>query len=337
MKKTANVVLQYRNGTLPEHWTEVLRNADENDLRILTTVLMLSDGAGGTTSAETLSTCLELSQAEVDASLKFWRGAGILSTEGSAEKRTAVSQVKNEVPAEEKPALRQTAAHRNGVLEHSGVLGQYTSSELAELTENRAGFVNEAQRMMGKIFRMYDTGVLMGMVDQLGFEEEAVLAILAYAVHQGKKTVRYAEKIAMSLYDRGVTETAAVLEQICRMERAGEVTAQIRSLFGMGARELTASEKKMFEAWIVRYAYDIDVIRMAYDITVDNIQKPVPKYTNSILEKWYTEGLHTAEEVRRYLEQKKSGNGENGVTVTKSYDTEEFFEAALQRSYEHLK
>ena len=56
---------------------------------------------------------------------------------------------------------------------------------------------------------------------------------------------------------------------------------------------------------------------------------------NTILERWYTEGLRTADEVRRYLDRQASDK--NGGTVAKSYDADDFFEAALKRSYEELK
>ena len=68
---------------------------------------------------------------------------------------------------------------------------------------------------------------------------------------------------------------------------------------------------------------------------MDNTQKPVPKYTNAILERWYSEGLRSAEEIKRYIE--RQSEERSGGAVVKSYDTDDFFEAALQRSYEELK
>lgn len=336
MRKITKVILQYRDGVLPEHWAELSRNADETDLRILTAVLMLADRESGAASVSSLAESMELTQAEVDASLKFWRGAGILGTEASAKKQTGAATGMSKSPAADKPAPSQPSAHRNGMLEQSSAQRTYTAAELAPLVERHPGFVDAAQRVMGKIFNHYDTSVLMGLVDQLGLEEEAVLEVLSYTVQKGNKTMRYAERVAMDWYDRGMTDAAAIAEHIKRMEQADETISQIRRIFGMGSRALTAAEKKLFNTWIGQYAYDIDVIRLAYDITVDAIQKPVPKYTNSILEKWYTEGLHTAEEVRRYLERQKSNGKANGSTE-KSYDTQEFFEAALQRSYGDTK
>lgn len=327
MSKSSKLTIQYRNGRLPEHLGELLVNADETDLRVLIAAQMLADENGVVETGE-LASVLSLSEGEVSASLKFWRGAGVLAA-ASSKKKTAATL--------EKTPEKAPTAHRAGAIEQSGNLPSYTTSELADLIEQRrvsAEFIDEAQRVMGKVFRTYDTGVLVGIVDRLGFEEAAVLAMLAYIVQKGKKTLRYAEQMAISFYDEGITDTADVLERLGRMERSGEVIGKIRVLYGATGRELTTSEKRLFTAWSEKLAYDIDVIRMAYDITVDAIQKPVPKYTNSILEAWYAQGLRTADEVRSYLdaEKKKKDSGAS----EKSYDIDEFIEAALKRSYEEM-
>ena len=68
---------------------------------------------------------------------------------------------------------------------------------------------------------------------------------------------------------------------------------------------------------------------------MDATQKPLPKYADAILEKWHAEGLRTEEEVlafeQKSKQQKNSGEGE------KSYELDDFFEAALKRSLEDLK
>lgn len=335
MGKTSKIAIKYRYGSLPEHLGETLRNADETDLRILVAVMMTADADGVVTSVAELPALLGMEQSEVDASLKFWRGAGVIGAPSTGKTKKTADGAPGSQPTKKSSAAQ--TAHRGGVIERSGALEQYSSSELADLMEKRkmsAQFVDEAQRIFGKVFRTYDTGILMGIVDQLGFEEEAVLAILAYAARKEKKTLRYVEQVALTLYDAGVTETFAVIERIDRMERSGETVAKLRSMFGVGERELTATEKRLFTAWTEKYAYPLDVIRMAYDITVDNIQKPVPKYTNSILEKWYTEGLRTVDDVKSFLEQASAAP--SGSTE-KSYDVEDFFEAALRRSYENLQ
>ena len=88
MGKTTKNVILYRNGNLPERLSDILSNADENDLRILVTLIMSADGDGYTCSENEISSLLELDRTEVNASLKFWRGAGLISSKRAEAKKT---------------------------------------------------------------------------------------------------------------------------------------------------------------------------------------------------------------------------------------------------------
>lgn len=321
-KETKNAVL-CRKRELPERLGDALYNADETDLRVLASLLLLADENGAVEDTDAVCNVLGLEHAAVAGAIKFWCGAGLLEAagKGDGKKKTATA------------AGGAKRAHRGGAVEHSGV-APYQTKELADLLEKKqslTAMVDECQRVLGKTVNMHDTEILVGLVDQLGFEEEAVPLILNYAVQHGRATVRYAEKIALRFYDEGFTKADDVYEQILSLERAAEMTSQIRNLFGMGSRDLSTTEKKLFAAWTQKMGYGIDVIRMAYDITIDAIHTPAPKYTNSILEKWYAEGLHTANDIATYLEDTRTAKAES--RVEKSYDTDEFFEASLQRSF----
>ncbi len=337
MGKATKQVLRYRLGRFPENLDDLLASADETDLKILVALQMAADKDGTVDPMPDLHELLGLEKPEVDASLKFWRGAGLLGNGKRTPERTEKADQKSEKTEkqkENKPSVSVETAHRNGAVAHRGVVA-YETVELAELLERRgalAGFVTEAQRVLGKTINYYDTSIVVGLVDQLGFEEEAVLAILAYAVRRGRATVRYAEKIALNLYDEGLTATEEVVARIHVIERSAETLSQIRTLFGMGSRALSSTEKKLFTKWTETYGFDMDVIRMAYDITIDAIHAPVPKYAGSILDKWYTEGLRTARDIEEFEKMKKGAAGK--PDVGKSYDVDDFFEASLKRSYE---
>jgi DnaD/phage-associated family protein len=92
----------------------------------------------------------------------------------------------------------------------------------------------------------------------------------------------------------------------------------------------------MFTRWTQTYGYDTDIIRIAYDITVNAIQKPVPKYADKIIEKWYSEGLRTLADIEAFESKKKDMPKDNGE-VQKSYEIDDFFAAALNRSLKDLK
>jgi len=319
-------VIKYGNGVLPENLAELLQNADENELKTLIALLLLSDKEGMIDISVNLTDYLGLEKPETDAAINYWRGAGIIG----AKKKTAASEIKKET-------VVIPSAHRGGAVEKSVGVVEYQAKELADILEKRAeiaGFVDEAQRVLGKTLNMNEIGILVGLIDQYGFDTTAILAILAYTSRIGKKGIRYPEKLAIGFYDEGLTRGVDVLEKIQRIEASAETVSKIKELFGIGNREMSTTEKNLFKKWTEVFGYDIDVIRHAYDITIDTIHEPKPKYTHAILEKWHVEKLHTIEEIEKYEEtvkaKKESSSGD------KSYNIDEFFDAALKRSIEEL-
>ncbi len=332
--------IKYRNSQLPEDLGAILSNADENDLKILIALMMAADENGEIPEEFSVSKALGVERADVTASVKFWCGAGIIEGSKSVSTKPRAAAQRSEEKQEEAKATETekniTTAHRDGALESSDVVSTYGSGELATLFEKRkvsSEFIDEAQRVFGKTFNSYDTGIVVGLIDRLGFEEEAVLAILAYMTRIGKKGLRYTEKVALGFYDDGYTTTKEVVERIAVIERSKDVIFKVKQLYGATNRELSKSEKAMFEKWTQKFGYDIDVIRMAYDITIDLKHEPLPKYTGAILESWYNEGLRTADAVAKYEAAKK----ENKTGGDKSYDLDDFFRAAIDRSLKDLK
>ena len=166
------------------------------------------------------------------------------------------------------------------------------------------------------------------LIDQFQFVEQNSVAKL------GKKGMRYPEKIAIGFYDEGLTGGEEVCDRIHRIEASAQTIAKVKELFGAGNRELSTTEKNLFKKWTEQFGYDIDIIRHAYDITIDIKHEPIPKYTNGILEKWHVEKLHTLADVEAYEAKKKEKSSKE--SSNKSYDIDDFFDAALQRSLKEL-
>ena len=85
MGKITKLTLSYRGGVLPAQLGSLLDNADENDLKVLVALQMLADPESGVAPVGELASLLGCSEAEASASLKFWRGAGVLTTAGNAK------------------------------------------------------------------------------------------------------------------------------------------------------------------------------------------------------------------------------------------------------------
>lgn len=333
MKKN-KLELTYKREVSPQEHTSALLSADENDLRVLLYISMLPDGEP--IEKEDICEALELDGDAFDASVKYWCGTGLLKRKkSSAKKEKPESEKKTE-----KSAARSAIgpAHKNGLLERGSALPSYSSDELSAIMESRAvtvEFIHEAQRLVGKVFNTHEIGILVGMVDYIGFDENSVLLILSYLTKHGKKSLHYAEKVAFGLYDEGITTTEAL--EACFRKRDEDLSVEnaVRAMFGMTGRALTTNEKKYLDSWIKVMGFDIEVIRMAYDITVDKTHEPTPKYANSILESWYSKGLRTRADVEEA--QKEYASKKSGTQQRESFVVDEFFEAALRRSFEELK
>ena len=324
--------INYINGNIPDDISELLSKADDQELKILTLLLMAANENGEFDDSQEFEKMLGISKSELDYAINFWRGAGVIGSARAQKKKTA------EEPASTLPKVE--TAHRNGAVESNGVEG-YTSTELVALLQSRnnlASFIDEAQQVFGKTFSQKDIEIVIGLVDQYGFEEEAMLELLAYVRRLEKKGVKYVEKVAIGFYDDGITTASEVSKKISLIERSKEEVYRIQQIFGFGARSLSKAEQTLFEKWVQVYSYGIDVIKFAYDMMIDAIQRPVPKYADKIIEKWHCEGLRTFAEVEAYEKNKKDGSqGSSGGETQKSYDLDDFFEAAIQRSFRDLK
>ena len=114
------------------------------------------------------------------------------------------------------------------------------------------------------------------------------------------------------------------------MDRANSAEFALRDLFGIGKRALIKREREAFFRWISEWEMPLDVIERAYEITVGSTKEPSVPYTNAILEKWHAKGLKTLADV----EAEEAAKSPAAKPAMGNFDTDDFFEAALSRSYD---
>ncbi len=305
---------------LPAAMAEHVDKATKKDIRILLALAAEPMARVDlSVAAESVAARLALSRAELDAALAFWRGTGILS----------VAEEDEEVPAAVIPA--KEPAEKPRVIADGG-LPVYSSEELSGILERRAelsSLIDECQRVFGKIFNTREVSLIAGLTDFLGLEGEYILLLLTHCVRMEKRSVRYVEKMAITLHDEGVTDVHDLEERLHRIETMADATGKIRTLFGISSRALTTKEKGMIEKWLCVMQYDDAVLKMAYEITVDSIGKASIPYANTILERWYAEGYKTLEDVEGAIAEYRRQKSDSSA----SFDADDFFEAALRRTY----
>lgn len=322
---------------LPEDILTHCAEADDKALRVL---LWLASDLSLAQKPRQLSRLAGCSEKDAKDALCFWQEKGILVSSGekAVPAMASITKVKQEgVDAEEQQ--RQSEPPR---LRRADELPNYTSVELAALMEKRREMrvlVDEAQRILGKMFNPSEVNILVGMVDYLGMSEDCILLLLAHCQKIEKKSMRAIEKYALHLADKGVVSFEAMEEEIRTVEAMYTFEGQIRSLFGLGKRALTTKEKKMLSAW-VSFGYGIDIVRIAYEVTANATGEASLPYANSILERWNAEGLRDAKAIEAYNEQaraKREAKKGAKTGLGSSFETDDFFEAALRRSFSDTK
>ncbi|MBO7377029.1 MAG: DnaD domain protein [Clostridia bacterium] len=192
--------------------------------------------------------------------------------------------------------------------------------------------LDEASRILGVFFGQSESMRLVSAIDYFGLEPEYMLLVCAHCAGNGRRSVGAVMKKVAELFDEGVVTVEDLEDRLRLEEKTGSLEQQVRTLFGISrSRALSDKERQTLERWSGEFEYGIDVIRRAYNITIDTIGEPSLGYANAILRKWFDVGLRSVEEVDAFLKKSKKETKKSGGE--KSFDSEDFFKAALQRSY----
>lgn len=313
-----------RAAVLPCSVLDYLERASKLDLKILLGIA--ASAKCGAVDPDEVSVLLGITESQLRESVEFWGERNIIK----------VVDADSETEEKEETKDKDNGIKISGVtVKRSDEVPSYTSSELAVILERRSEathFLNECQQLMGKMFNNHDINIILGLVDYMGLEWDYVTTLAEYCGRKGKRSAKYAEKLAISMTDKGIDNAEMLKEKLAEMDIIAENESHVRSLFGMKARAFTSKEKKFVEAWFVKFGFNADIVSRAYEITVNATGEASLPYTNAILERWNAEGLHTLEEINASIESKKK---ELKTESAGSFDTEDFFEAALKRSFDN--
>jgi len=249
-----------------------------------------------------------------------------------------------------------TALREKGLLEPEKKLKpsvsakNLTGDEMASVIDGSDGMkqlIDECQAVCGKVFTPTDVSKIVALHRELGLDCEMILLLFFYYFEKldavGKKlTVSYVEKSAYGLYNQGIRTADALQTYIKEVEARNSNQYRLRRLFGMGDRAFTKKEKGFFEKWLTEWALPFELVEHAFDLTVDKTGKAGLEYMSKILSDWHDSGISTVEQAekasadyrsstdykKKFKETPKTEEG-----APSSFNTDEFFEKALKRSY----
>lgn len=326
--------------------SEKLSTATVDELRVLIAVMHDRDS-----TIDELAAKLDITKNAANRALKTWVECGAITIDASSTEPAANDNAAEKAPSrpanasadaestEKKSKLTpdaKNAASPSGQARYvpqSTVLPHYTGDEIASIGERTEGFndlTQACQQVLGKIFSRAETSIIIGLIDHLSLPNDYILLLCSHAANMGKPSVRYVEKCAIELFDRGVMTYADLEVELNSIEQRASLEGYIRDLFGIGKRAFTKKEKDFIAAWVDKYKFSREMIRAAYEATVNRINDPTLNYANAILENWYAAGYTTVEQVEAAEEERSKTKA---VPSGTSFSTDSFFETALKRSY----
>ncbi len=295
-----------------------IKSASETELRVLLFAAAVA-AEKGIFDENDIQKLSGLDTTEIVIALQFWRGAEVLVM---ASDNDAVVT-----------AIPEKALQKNDTPTYSG-------EEISKLFDEKGELrllVDECQKIAGKVFNPHEINKIVSLYDYLGLSSEYILSVYAYCKSKNKTTVHYIEKTAFNLYNEGVDTDEKLQEYLKRKEEFDSVAGNIRRIFGLGSRALTKKEEDLIKKWTELYCYDVDIIEYSYELTINAIEKPSLSYAGKIMENWFKAGVKTLDEAKNSETDYKNANRpQDKDTDSSSFDTDEFFEAALKRSYENI-
>ncbi len=288
---------------------------------------------------------LGISPADFENAVSFWRGAGMIKVSGKGakgprkskeedNKENKTKDTKENPPKKNEPEIKDDKTARVTVISNSPP--QYTGKELDRIVSSNSAVDKmrrelEGEKMLNRPLKAAELNMLVSLFDYFGFDEAYILLLLAHSMDK-QAPIKYAYTIAVSNYDKGITTYEQLLSELERIEKKNSFEQKMKKLFGIDSRTLTAKEKRFFEEW---QKYDYELVRHAYEITVDATGKPAMPYMNRVLVSFEESGIKTVEEALENTKQFKETKAREDEK-NKGFDTDEFFNVALNSSYKKL-
>ena len=319
------------NICLPLSMLDKLGQASDTELRVLLYAAAVAgeNGSDGF-SPEDIQRASALDLTDVISALQFWRGAGVLAMCGKAGQQ----KQQNKTAEKTVESVKSTVTVRRGEMPH------YTGEEIESLFDKHAELhllIDECQKLAGKMFNPLEINKLVALYDYMGLSSEYILSVYAYCKNKGRQNVPYVEKTALNLYDEGIDDDEKLRCYLKEREVFDSQAGKIRRIFGLGGRALTKREEGYIKNWTEKWSFSDDMIEYAYELTVHSTNKPSLPYANKIMEGWHKAGITSVDQAKESsFEYKKAQEQDADKDNKSSFDTDEFFEAALKKSYENL-
>ncbi len=273
-------------------------------------LLLILRNAENPITIEQMSEKLGISKADICDAANYWVSYGILKNEEEISEKT--SKIKQE----------QTECVNVVKVTHSPL--RLSGKELEEAVNNSKELkflLERAEKILEKHLIPSEAGILVSLNNWAGISVDVILMVITYCTSIGKNSLRSIERIALDWNDKGYDTHEKVEKYIQKLTDDNKNENSVKSDFGIYDRNLSAKEKMLIATWFNEYRFNLDMIHLAYEKTIDRTGKLSFPYINTILKSWFENEIHTTDQVLKLDADFEKAKTNEKKTKT-SYDIE---------------
>ncbi len=264
------------------------------DSDFLKVILLIFKNPDKSYSVSLISSLLSMDDKKVEKALLYWIDKGVLLTSDKPKKAevTVVSE-----------SVSTTGVNKTN------------DAELKFLIDNM-------ENLLCRGLTSTDIKTITYIYEYYRMPVDVILMAIQYSVSKGKKDIRYIEKVCVNWVDNDINTHTKAEQHLNMLKRQKDNENKIIKLFGIKDRNLIPSEKKFIDEWFNTLNYDVDIIKIAFERTVEHTGKVAFAYINKILVSWHSNGYKTVADIDKYDGKKQKKKSSQNT----SYDIDELDE-----------
>ncbi len=293
--------------------------AMSNEVQIKVLLWMLRH-AGQELSLSEITKAMNLSEEEVKNAVAYWNGCNMMAA--SLDDNDPITQK----PCKTATACENVCSCENPKREASRYL-RPDSNYIADRMQNSGDIyflMQEAQVILGRPISNGDSAILLMLHDNDGLPVDVIIMLMQYAVGAGKASMKYIEKMGISWASEGINNLEKSEKKIQDLNKANISWRKFENIIGIYHRSPSSREEEAVTRWFDEWNYSDELIKEAYDRCVNANGKYILKYMDSIIKRWYSQGIVTIEQA---LIENANRNRKKGFSVKDnraSYNIEEY-------------
>lgn len=256
------------------------------------------------TTVKKMAETLNVSELDIKDAANYWVANEIFTTD----------------KVEEKGSQPQPSTDEQQIKRVSQAPVRLTGKELESRVKNSQDvkyLIAETEKHFGKNLIPSEASVLVSLYDWAGLPVDIILMIVGYCASINKNNIRFLEKLALDWIDKGIDSHEAVAANIKELTLKNTNESAVKSAFGIFNRSLTTKEKNFINSWFCEMHFDIEMVKLAYEKTIDSTGNMSFPYINKILGSWNEKGIRTPAQAE---EEQKLDNKSGNRTSQPSYD-----------------